>query len=192
MSTILLESSARTTSRRSITGRWQIDGHRTELTVRVRALGLAARGRFTGTTGMIDVADNITRSRVHVTVGSDSFKTRWNAHDRIVAGTGFLDAHAHPTVSFTAHGLQPILESMVTADGDRPLWWLVGEVTARGVTRPVRLALGVVRQDGDCLEFSATGAIRRSEFGAVGKRGLVSDLVEITVRGRAHRHRDDD
>lgn len=190
MSTVLLEPSVRTTCRRPITGRWQIDGHRTELTVRARALGLPVRGRFTGTTGVIDVADSITRSQVRVTVGSDSFETGWDAQDRVVAGTGFLDAHAHPTLSFAAHGLQPILESMVTADGDRPLWWLVGEVTARGVTRPVRLALGVVRQDGDCMEFSATGSIRRSEFGAVGKRGLISDLVEITVHGSARRQHD--
>lgn len=190
MSTLLLAPKARTSSRRSMTGRWEIDGHRTELAIRTRALGISVRGRFTGTSGLIDVSDDITRSRVTVTIGSDSFETGSSMHDHVVAGTGFLDAHANPTLSFTAYGLQPILESLVTGDGDRPLWWLVGEVTARGVTRPVRLALGAVRVDGDQLEFSATGSIRRSDFGATGKRGLISDVVEITVHGWARRQSD--
>ena len=180
---------AASAARRDTTGRWVIDSDRTVVVTRVRALGLPVYGRFAGASGLIDVPRDITRSNVTVSVRSDTFETGSVARDRRARGGAFLDAQAHPTLSFSAGGLRPVLESLVTADGDRPLWWLAGEVTARGVTRPVALALGVVRHhdDGDTLEFRATARVRRSEFGAVGKRALIGDVVDITVRGWAHR-----
>lgn len=189
MSIDVLAPGAATTSRRHTTGRWVIDPDRTIVETRVRALGLPVYGRFASATGLIDVPRDITRSNVTVTVRSDTFETGSVARDRRARGGGFLDAHVHPTLSFSASGLRPIMETLVTADGDRPLWWLAGEVTARGVTRPVSLALGVVRHhdDGRALEFNATARIRRSEFGAVGKRALIGDVIDITVRGWAHR-----
>ena len=189
MSTAVLAPSTAPTTRRPTTGRWVIDSDRTIVETQVRALGLPVYGRFARASGLIDVPRDITRSNVTVTVRSDTFETGSATRDRRARGGAFLDADAHPTLTFSADGLRPIMESMVTADGDRPLWWLVGQVTARGVTRPVSLALGVVRHhnDGDTLEFSATARVRRSEFGAVGNRALIGDVIDITVRGWAHR-----
>lgn len=189
MSTAVLAPRGATTSRRHTTGRWVIDPDRTAVEIRVRALGLPVYGRFAGASGLIDVPPDITRSNVTVTVRSDTFETGSVTRDRRARGGAFLDAQAHPTLSFSADGLRPVMEPLVTADGDRPLWWLAGEVTARGITRPLSLALGVVRQHrcGDTLEFNATARIRRSEFGAVAKRVLMGDVIEVTVRGWAHR-----
>lgn len=188
MSTAVLAPTT-TTARRDTTGCWTLDPEHTVVTVRARALGFAVRGSLTGASGSIDVPADITCSHVTATVRSDTFTSGRGRHDRAVRGAGFLDADTNPTLDLCAYGLQPVLESLVTTEGDRPLWWLNGAITARGITRPVRLALGLVRHDraDDSLEFRATTRIRRSEFGAVGMRGVVGDAVDVTIHGRARR-----
>ena len=171
---------------RTMTGRWVIDEHETAVTVRARALGIPLRGRFAGAAGVIEVPDDITRAQVSTTVRSDSFRTRWA---RRGLPARMLDTAAHPSLSFSATGLQPIMDSVVTRDGTRPLWWLTGMLTVMDSTRPLRLALGVVhlRDHARLLEFDATATIRRSDFGVTHLRGVVGDAIDVTVRGLAHR-----
>lgn len=174
---------------RTITGRWVIDTRQTAVAVRMRAFPVPVHGRLTGATGLIHIPDDITASRVSVTVRSDSFDTGSAMRDRRARGVGLLDAAAHPFLSFSARGLLPIMESVVAADGSRPLWWLSGELTVKDVTRPLRLALGVVRldDDGSALQFGATATLRRSDFGVTRLRGLIGDQIDLVIRGRAHR-----
>jgi polyisoprenoid-binding protein YceI len=147
-------------------------------------------GRFVQVTGLIDIPHDITRSRVSVTVRSDSFQSGRPSHDGWAKSAAFLDAAAYPELSFHATGLRPITDSVMTEQGDRPLWWLPGLMTARDVTGPLRLALGVVRvsDDGTELRFDATARLRRSDFGVTRMRGLIGDVVDLVVRGRARRH----
>lgn len=174
---------------RTTTGRWVIDAQRTAVTIRVRALGVPLRGRFDGATGVIDVPDDITRSRVSATVRRDSLRTWWAPQQHHADSARAVDAMAEPDLSFAAAGLQPIMESVVTADGERPLWWMTGELTVGKVSRPLRLALGVVQlcDDAQALEFGATARLRRSDFGVTRLRGLIGDTVDLTIRGCAHR-----
>ena len=171
---------------RTMTGRWVIDPGDTAVTIRARMLGVPVRGRFDGAEGMIDVPEDITRATVSAIVPSDRFRARWAPRGR---SERLLAAAVHPRLSFTAAGLRPIMESVVTPDGERPLWWLSGELTVMKVTRPLRLALGIVRlcDDAPALEFGATATLRRSDFGVTDLRGVIGDTVGVTVRGRARR-----
>ncbi|HSK90168.1 MAG TPA: YceI family protein [Euzebyales bacterium] len=189
MSAAVLAPTAVPPPGRHTTGRWQIDARHTAVTTRVRVLGVPLQGRFAAAEGVIDVPDDITRSQVSVTVRSDSFETGIASHTRFAHGRHFLDAAEHPTLTFSGDRLRPILESLVTAGGDRPLWWLEGELTALGVTRPLRIALGVVRHrdDGEALEFHATATVRRSDFGVVSLGPLIADTVELRISGLARR-----
>ena len=171
---------------RTMTGRWVIDERKTAVTIRARTLGIPVRGRFAGAAGVIEVPDDITRAHVSTSVRSDSFRTRWM---RRGLPTRMLETAAHPSLSFSATGLQPIMDSVVMHDGTRPLWWLTGELTVMDSTHPLRLALGVVhlRDHARLLEFGATATLRRSDFGVTHLRGVVGDTVDVTVRGLAHR-----
>lgn len=174
---------------RTTTGRWVIDARQTAVEVRVRAFPVPVHGRFTGATGLIDIPDDITSSRVSVAIRSDSFDTGSAVRDRRARDAALLDATVHPILSFSGSGLLPIMESVVAADGGRPLWRLRGELTVKDVTRPLHLALGVVRldDDGAALQFSATATLRRSDFGVTRLRGLIGDRIDLVIRGRAHR-----
>jgi hypothetical protein len=125
---------------------------------------------------------------VSASVRGDRFRARWASSERLAR---LLDTTSHPRLSFSGAGLRPIMESIVTPDGERPLWWLPGEMTVMQVTRPLRFTLGVVRlgDDGPALEFGATARLRRSDFGVTYLRGVIGDTVDVTVRGRAHRDR---
>lgn len=174
---------------RTMTGRWVIDPGGTAVTIRTRLLGgVRVRGRFEGAAGVIDVPEDLTRAKVSATVDSDRFRAWWAPRDRF---TRLLDTTSHPHLSFSGAGLRPIMESIVTPDGERPLWWLSGELTVMQVTMPLRFALGVVRlrDDAPALEFGATATLRRSAFGVAHLRGVIGDTVDVTVRGRAHRER---
>lgn len=177
------------TAWRTTTGLWEIDSRTTTVTVRMRAFGVPVHGSFAQASGVIDIPSDITRSRVSATVRSDSFQTGRAFHDRRAMGAAFLDAAAHPSLSFHASGLRPIMDSVVTDGGARPLWWLPGHLTAKEVTAPLRLALGVVRvcADGSELAFDATARLRRSHLGVTRMRGLIGDTIDVVVRGRARR-----
>ena len=180
---------ARPAPARTMTGRWVIDPGDTAVAIRARMLGgVPLHGRFEGADGVIDVPDDITRAKVTATVHSDRFRARWAPRDRFAR---ILETASHPRLSFSGEGLRPIIESIVTPDGERPLWWLSGELTVLQVTRPLRFALGVVRlrDDAPALEFGATATLRRSDFGVTHLRGVIGDTVDVTVRGRAHRER---
>jgi polyisoprenoid-binding protein YceI len=165
--------------------RYVIDSERTTVSVRVRKLGIPVRRRITALAGVIDIPADMTQAQVSVTMQAASLRTRVGPR-----GTASVfDAAAHPALTFEGRGLQPIVHSMVTADGDRPLWWLTGDLTVLGVARPFRLAVGAVHRgrDGRSLEFNATATLRRSEYG-VGRLGaMVSDVVRVSICGRAAR-----
>ena len=85
--------------------------------------------------------------------------------------------------------MEPILESFVTHDGDRPLWALVGDLSLGGVSRPARIAVGVVRtvDDGDAVVFSGSASLRCSDFGIRRPGRLLSDTFHLRIMGIAYR-----
>lgn len=96
----------------------------------------------------------------------------------------FLDAEAQPKISFVSTSLRR------NGDGTGVL---AGDLTLRGVTRPVELnvvfnGVGPGLIGGHRLGFSATGRIRRSEFGSTQYLPtLVSDDVDLEIEAEFYR-----
>ncbi len=69
-----------------------------------------------------------------------------------------------------------------------------GNLTLRGVTRPVTLRAEIFRQKGteegdrSRLTVRLTGVVKRSDFGATGFADMVSDQVRIVITARIIRH----
>src|SRR5215467_10854176 len=113
-----------------IPGRWQIDPGHTELAFVGRHFMLTkVRGRFTGVSGAIHVAGEIGESTAEVTIDMTSVDSGSQARDDHLRSPDFFDTGRHPTATFTgrAAGWQ----------GTRGV--LAGELTIRGITRPVTL-----------------------------------------------------
>ncbi len=99
----------------------------------------------------------------------------WNTH---VLGGDFLNADAHPEITFVSTAL----EKTDTAHGK-----LFGHLTIRGVTKPVVLELHL-NKSGEhpmrrvqAVGFTATTVIRRSDFGIKTYLPLVSDELDVRI-----------
>jgi polyisoprenoid-binding protein YceI len=143
-----------------VAGRWPLDPAHSAVVFSIRHLGLSkVRGRFDRFDAVLDVGASLDDLRVDATIDMASVNTNNDDRDAHLRNTDFFDVDRHPTMQFTSTGL--------SADGDE--WRLGGDLTINGITRPVSLAVefnGVEPfRENRHAGFSATGELKRSEFG---------------------------
>ena len=173
---------AATTTRRvgdanlPVPGRWQIDPGHTELAFIGRHFMLTkVRGRFTGVTGAIQVAEDPAQSTAEVTIDMASVNSGSQARDDHLRSADFFDTAQHPTATFTGH----------TATWQGASGVLEGELTIRGVTRRVTLRveyLGHVADPwgGHRAIFTASGTLNREDWGLTWNQVLDGGLLVST------------
>lgn len=164
-------------------GVWTIDPSHTAVTFSARHLMVSkVRGRFSAVSGAITIDDDAARSSVEAAIEMASISTDDDQRDGHLRSGEFLDVENHPTMTFRSTELR--------SDDDD--YVLVGELTIKGVTRPVELELefeGVEKDPwgGTRVGFSAEGEINRKDFGmewnVVLETGglLVGEKVKITL-----------
>ncbi|MEZ0164331.1 YceI family protein [Kineococcus sp. LSe6-4] len=141
-------------------GVWAIDVTHSSISARAHHLGLAAvNGRFTGFSGVITVPEDVTRASVQVEIDATTIDTGNAQRDEHLRSADFLDTDRHPTLTFTATGVQR------GADG----WVLAGDLTLLATTRPVQLQLSYAGSGpdpwgGTRAAFSATTELHRDDF----------------------------
>ena len=170
-----------------VRGRWQIDPGHTEVAFVGRHFMLTkVRGRFTGVTGVIVVAEEPGESAAEVTIDMASVQSGSQARDDHLRSPDFFDVARHPTASFSGHA--------AGWQGTRGL--LAGELTIRGVTRPVTLQaeyLGHVADPwgGQRAIFTAEATLNREDWGLTwnmpldGGGLLVSKDIRIEIEAEA-------
>jgi polyisoprenoid-binding protein YceI len=144
------------------TGEWQPDLMHSAVLFSIRHLGLAkVRGRFDRFVATLTVGETIAATKVEATIDLASINTNNADRDAHLRSTDFFSVDAHPEMRFVSTGIEGVGEE----------WTLRGDLTLNGRTRPVALDVefnGVEPFPGmDRVHagFTATGAIRRSEFG---------------------------
>jgi polyisoprenoid-binding protein YceI len=164
-------------------GRWQIDPGHTELAFIGRHFMLTkVRGRFTGLSGVIEVAERPGDSTAEVTVDMTSVESGNEARDEHLRSADFFDVANHPTATFSARA-----SGWQGAKGV-----LAGELTLRGVTRPVALQAEYLGHAADPwgghrAVFTAAGTIDREEWGLTwnlpldGGGLVVSNQIRIEI-----------
>ena len=144
-----------------IAGTWAIDPVHSEVSFVVRHMMVSkVRGRFDTFEGTIVTAEDPLASSVTATVDVSSINTGQEQRDAHIRSADFFEAEKHPTMTFTSTG--------VRADGGDFL--LDGDLTIRGVTKPVTFKLeasgfGPDAYGGTRVGFSATTEINRHDFG---------------------------
>ena len=151
-------------------GLWRADRSRSEVGFRVRHFGVATvRGQFASFACRVVAGDG--QLHVEGQVDVASVDTGNAIRDRRLRSE-FFDAESHPAISLLAN-----------ADVDGRC--LFGQLTVRGVSRPVELALTVDADQYEVLRLRVGGPIRRSDFGleweALREAGrlLVADEVRV-------------
>jgi polyisoprenoid-binding protein YceI len=142
---------------------WQIDPSHTLTEFSVRHMMITTvRGRFGEVSGTIELdEEDPTRSTAEVTIDARTIDTRADQRDAHLRSADFLDVENHPTITFRSRKIERKGE-------DR--YAVTGELTIRGVTKPVVLD---VTEGGRAkspwgqtvVGFRATTKIDRREFG---------------------------
>ncbi|TFV52834.1 YceI family protein [Blastococcus sp. TF02A-35] len=144
-----------------IAGTWDIDASHSTVGFSVRHMMVSkVRGYFREFSGEIVTAANPADSTVTATVDLGSIDTRQEQRDAHIRSADFFDSENHPQMTFRS--------TAVRAEGAD--WLVDGELTIKGNTKPVTLALelngfGPDAYGGTRAGFSARTEIARSEFG---------------------------
>jgi polyisoprenoid-binding protein YceI len=167
---------------------WRIDASHSDLTFRIRHLVSRVSGTFGEWGGEIMVdPDQLASGSVEVEIAASTIDTNNDRRDGDLRGGDFFDAANHPTITFRGRSLE--------VQGQRIR--VAGDLTIRGVTRPVVLEgeyLGIVRdaRGRERIGFEAEAVIDRHDFGISWNRlveggNLLGDEVTITVAVQAIR-----
>jgi len=169
--------------------RYTIDPEHLAIAFKSRHLGFSdVLGQFLKASGTF-VYDEQARTveGIRVEIQAASVFTNHDARDGHVRSGDFLDARAHPLITFVGGRAEPTGERTGKVHGD---------LTVRGVTRPVVLDVTLIGAGrypfGDkhqVVGVSATTVLKRSEFGMTYalEGGMVGDEVPVTLEFEAIR-----
>jgi len=164
-------------------GTWQVDPSHSSIEFRVKHMRVATvRGRFTAFEGTV-AADEHDALQAHGTIQTASIQTDESKRDERLRSPEFFDAASYPEISFHSTEIVPSGATSLR---------MTGELTIKGITRPVVLSVTVGGVDVDQWRkeraaLKARGEIDRKEFGLTWNQALetggvlLSDLVEIAA-----------
>jgi polyisoprenoid-binding protein YceI len=118
------------------------------------------------------------KSVVSIAVDVDSIRTNLDYFDKELASRKFFHAEKYPHITFTTHSYRPLDE----LSGE-----LTGFITIREVTKPIVLSVAIngamehPMMNRPVIGFSASGTLRRSDFGLDRFIPMVADEVEIRI-----------
>ena len=121
--------------------------------------------------------DRVSNSRVNVTLDLAGVQAGFPFASQALKAENMLWAAEHPSLAFVSTRVAP--------DGTGAK--ILGDLTMRGVTRPVELDATIFRKQGtsagerDELAIRLTGSVSRSAFGASGWSGEVGDEVKLDI-----------
>ena len=150
----------------------------------------SVRGRFAKFSGSVAIDEgDLTRSVVEASIDASSIDTGTTHRDDHLRSADFFDVEHFPQIRFRSTRIERV-------EGNR--YRLTGDLTIRGVRRPIALDAGYGGRGKDPwgnerVGFTAKGTLDRKEFGLKWNQALetggvlVSDRVEIELEMQAVR-----
>lgn len=168
------------------TGSWVIDKAHTRIEFAARHLMVTkVRGHFEEYEASIEVADDVTESRIEASFRTDSVTTGAEDRDNHLRSEDFFGAQDHPTMDFVSTSIE--------RDGAE--FTILGDLTIKGEKRPLTLKAtfeGVATDPwgNDHVGFTASAVLNREDWGLTwnapleGGGWLVSKDVQISIDGQ--------
>ena len=162
-----------------VAGEYKIDAGHTSVIFRISHLGFSGyMGRFNKTAGTLTIDKDITKSTLDVTIDAASIDTNNEKLEEEIRAKDVFDTATYPAITFKSTKLEPkdAIHGTVT-----------GDLTFHGVTKPVTLDVtlnGVgahPMSQKPTVGFSATGIIKRSDFGVAKWLPMVGDSVQLII-----------
>lgn len=162
--------------------RYRIVSAGSDVSAKVAFLGLASKSaRFPDISGEVRLdRDRPQDLVIDVTIDARTLQAPDPVTLGRLKGEKFFWVEKHPTIHFTGSQMK------LTGDASGTV---MGNLTARGVTRPVSLAVSFDRtpasaSPNDILSLTGTTTIDRREFGMTSYSLIVGRNVDITIKAR--------
>ena len=155
---------------------YQFDKSHTTVGFQVRHIFTMLSGRFTDYVGTIQVdRARPESSTVEFTIQATSIDTAEPRRDQHLRSADFFDVANHPTIAFKS--------TSVKANG-KDSFLVTGDLTMRGVTKPVTLPVTLLGEGKDPMGNEKMGletslTLNRKDFGLVWNRALESGGVLV-------------
>ena len=168
------------------TGSWVLDEAHTKIGFQAKHLMVTkVRGHFEEYVSKVEIADDLTESRIELTLDAASITTGAADRDDHLRSADFLDAVKHPRLKFVS--------TDISRDGED--WKVTGDLTIRDVTRPVTLDVvyegsAVDPWGNEHIGFSARAVMSREDWDLTwnaaleGGGWLVSKDVVLDIEGQ--------
>jgi polyisoprenoid-binding protein YceI len=161
-----------------VAGTWTIDASHSDVSFTVRHLMSKVRGQFTKFEGTLTTGETIEDTVATATIDLTSVDTREEQRDAHLRSADFFDVENHGAMTFTT----------TSFNGETA----TGELTIKGVTRPVELdveflGFGSDPWGGTRAGFEASTEINRKDFGVTfnipldGGKFVVGDKIKIEL-----------
>ena len=176
-----------TTTAAVTTGTWKIDPTHTEIGFTVRHLMSKVRGKFDTFEGTVVSADDVTASTVEVSVDLSSINTGTADRDAHLRSGDFFEVDAYPSMTFKSTGIKQESDDEFVLSGD---------LTIKGVTKPIELEVEFLGEGSDPwggtrVGIEAKGEISRKEFGIdfniplEGDKLMIGDKIKLNIVAEA-------
>jgi polyisoprenoid-binding protein YceI len=164
---------------------WNVDGSHSRAGFSVKHLVISdVKGEFSKTSGKAQIDDaDLSRSTVEVTIEAGSVDTRDEKRDTHLKSADFFDVAKFPTITFKS--------TKVVAGKDGELT-VTGDLTMRGVTKPVTLEGSITKAIVDPWGLtrrgaSFTGKLDRKAWGVSWSKvtdvgAVVGDEVKLDIQ----------
>jgi polyisoprenoid-binding protein YceI len=175
-----------TTLPRIETGTWSLETQHTKIGFMAKHLMVTkVRGYFDDYEGTVEIADDLTDSKIDVTIDAASITTGAADRDEHLRSGDFLAVATHPKLRFVS--------TDISRDGDE--FQITGDLTIRDVTQPVTLQARYEDTvtdpwGNDRVAFTAETEITREDWGLTwnapleGGGWLVSKEVVLEIEGQ--------
>ncbi len=110
-------------------GTWEIDPSHQSFEFVARHLMAKVRGKFSGVSGVATIAERPEDSTLEIEIDTTTVDTGDTTRDGHLRSNDFFGVEDHPTISFRSTGVRP-------GEGENE-WKVDGDLTIRGVSRPV-------------------------------------------------------
>ncbi|WP_293785939.1 YceI family protein [uncultured Aeromicrobium sp.] len=168
-------------------GTWKLDPAHTEIGFQVRHIMSKVRGKFETFDGTLVTRPNILDSSVEVSVDLSSINTGTAERDAHLRSSDFFDVETHPSMTFVSTGVRQESDDEFIVTGD---------LTIRGVTKPIELEVEYLGEGkdpwgGSRVGVEAKGELSRKDFGIdfnipiEGDKVMIGDKIKLQIVAEA-------
>jgi polyisoprenoid-binding protein YceI len=172
-----------TTTSDKLTGTWKVDGGHSNVEFQVRHLGIATvRGAFREFEGTLERTESLETSKAYGTVKVASIDTNEEQRDGHLRSPDFFAADENPELTFASTKIERVADDELTITGD---------LTMRGVTKPITLKAEILGYEtdpwgNDRVGLEVTGTISRGEWGMTFNQALGSGNMLVSDKVKLH------